>query len=191
MKSETSNDGTSPGAIGTGRKRPAERPADQADPNGGLEQRLRDERRGQRGPARAGRAPANEVELREITAASRNDAVEPAPGQVRERDVTRPQLRRLRIGGADDREPAARADHLLQHVQQDPGDKPPRGDGDHILDHQLDRMASAPHRGLEPFDHAVEGMRKSLTSPALRRECAIDGDRDKNGRHLRGWTARA
>ena len=57
--------------------------------------------------------------------------------------------------------------HLLQHVQQDAADEPPRGDNGHILDHQLARMASAPHRRFEPFDHAVDNTRKLLTSPAL------------------------
>jgi hypothetical protein len=45
-------------------------------------------------------------------------------------------------------------------------------------------MASAPHPGLETFDHAVEGTPKLMTSPALSSRGAIDGDRDKNDRRL-------
>jgi hypothetical protein len=45
-------------------------------------------------------------------------------------------------------------------------------------------MASARHRGLETFDHAVEGTPKLLMSSALSSPGAIDGDRDKNGWRL-------
>src|SRR5436189_187696 len=82
-----------------------ERPDDERRAEGGLEQRLRDERRSQRGPARARDVPVDERELDDVAAARGDHGVEAGTGEVGLDDVAAREVLRLRIGRAQDRVP--------------------------------------------------------------------------------------